>query len=76
MKHCRNSDAQHLDPLSLYVNLTLGAPFFYSRQSGGTIVSTALEKMLEIQRERYATADWNICTAGARCPWIRKCSPA
>ncbi|MFL6305961.1 MAG: YeaH/YhbH family protein [Candidatus Sulfotelmatobacter sp.] len=34
--------------------------FFYSRQSGGTIVSTALEKMLEIQRERYATADINL----------------
>jgi hypothetical protein len=39
--------------------------FFYSRQSGGTIVSTALEKMLEIQRERYATADWNIYVAQA-----------
>jgi len=39
--------------------------FFYSRQSGGTIVSTALDKMLEIQRERYATADWNIYAAQA-----------
>ena len=39
--------------------------FFYSRQSGGTIVSTALEKMLEIQRQRYATADWNIYAAQA-----------
>jgi len=39
--------------------------FFYSRQSGGTIVSTALEKMLEIQRERYTTADWNIYSAQA-----------
>ncbi len=39
--------------------------FFYSRQSGGTIVSTALEKMLEIQRERYVTADWNIYAAQA-----------
>lgn len=39
--------------------------FFYSRQSGGTIVSTALEKMLEIQRARYATADWNIYAAQA-----------
>jgi uncharacterized sporulation protein YeaH/YhbH (DUF444 family) len=39
--------------------------FFYSRQSGGTIVSTALEKMLEIQQERYATADWNIYAAQA-----------
>jgi uncharacterized sporulation protein YeaH/YhbH (DUF444 family) len=39
--------------------------FFYSRQSGGTIVSTALDKMLEIQRERYTTADWNIYAAQA-----------
>ncbi|HEY2032769.1 MAG TPA: YeaH/YhbH family protein [Rhizomicrobium sp.] len=39
--------------------------FFYSRQSGGTIVSTALDKMLEIQKERYATADWNIYAAQA-----------
>ena len=39
--------------------------FFYSRQSGGTIVSTALEKMMEIQRERYVSADWNIYAAQA-----------
>ncbi|HEV2563028.1 MAG TPA: YeaH/YhbH family protein [Rhizomicrobium sp.] len=39
--------------------------FFYSRQSGGTIVSTALDKMLEIQRERYNTSDWNIYAAQA-----------
>src|SRR3984957_10888180 len=39
--------------------------FFYSRQSGGTIVSTAFDKMLEIQKERYATADWNIYAAQA-----------
>ncbi len=39
--------------------------FFYSRQSGGTIVSTALDKMLEIQKARYATSDWNIYAAQA-----------
>ncbi|HTT82339.1 MAG TPA: YeaH/YhbH family protein [Rhizomicrobium sp.] len=39
--------------------------FFYSRQSGGTIVSTALEKMLDIQRERYVSSDWNIYAAQA-----------
>jgi uncharacterized sporulation protein YeaH/YhbH (DUF444 family) len=39
--------------------------FFYSRQSGGTIVSTALDKMMEIQKERYTTADWNIYAAQA-----------
>ncbi|MDZ7629670.1 MAG: YeaH/YhbH family protein [Parvularculaceae bacterium] len=39
--------------------------FFYSRQSGGTVVSTALEKMLEIQRARYAADEWNIYVAQA-----------
>jgi len=39
--------------------------FFYSRQSGGTIVSTALEKMLEVQADRYPTSDWNIYVAQA-----------
>ena len=39
--------------------------FFYSRQSGGTIVSTALNKMLEIQKERYTTSDCNIYAAQA-----------
>jgi uncharacterized protein len=39
--------------------------FFHSRQSGGTIVSTALEKMLEIQKERYTNSDWNIYAAQA-----------
>jgi hypothetical protein len=39
--------------------------FFYSRQSGGTIVSTALDKMLEVQKARYASADWNIYAAQA-----------
>lgn len=39
--------------------------FFYSRQSGGTIVSTALDMMLEIQKARYASADWNIYAAQA-----------
>lgn len=39
--------------------------FFYSRQSGGTIVSTALEKMLEVQKDRYPTNEWNIYVAQA-----------
>ena len=34
--------------------------FFYSRETGGTVVSTALEKMLEIARARYPTDRWNI----------------
>lgn len=39
--------------------------FFYSRQSGGTIVSTAIEVMQDIQRERFPTDQWNIYVAQA-----------
>ncbi|MBI1238669.1 MAG: DUF444 family protein [Alphaproteobacteria bacterium] len=39
--------------------------FFYSRQSGGTVVSTALDEMLTIVKDRYSTADWNIYVAQA-----------
>jgi uncharacterized sporulation protein YeaH/YhbH (DUF444 family) len=39
--------------------------FFYSRETGGTVVSTALFKMAEIVRERYPVSDWNIYAAQA-----------
>ena len=39
--------------------------FFYSRQSGGTVVSTALNKMMEVVRDRYPTDTWNIYAAQA-----------
>ena len=39
--------------------------FFYSRQSGGTVVSTALDKMLEVQQDRYGASEWNIYVAQA-----------
>ena len=39
--------------------------FFHSRESGGTVVSSALELMDEIIRERYPTSDWNIYAAQA-----------
>ncbi|MEO0398342.1 MAG: YeaH/YhbH family protein [Pseudomonadota bacterium] len=39
--------------------------FFYSRQSGGTVVSTAIEKMLEVQQDRYPAGEWNIYVAQA-----------
>jgi uncharacterized sporulation protein YeaH/YhbH (DUF444 family) len=39
--------------------------FFYSAETGGTIVSTALAEMRRIVRERYAVADWNIYAAQA-----------
>jgi uncharacterized sporulation protein YeaH/YhbH (DUF444 family) len=39
--------------------------FFYSKQSGGTVVSTALEEMLRIIEERYPAGLWNIYAAQA-----------
>src|SRR5690606_13915091 len=39
--------------------------FFYSTQTGGTVVSTALEDMLRIIAERYPARDWNIYAAQA-----------
>lgn len=39
--------------------------FFYSRETGGTVVSTALFKMMEIVRARYPVDQWNIYAAQA-----------
>tara|TARA_B100001540_G_C15812277_1_gene645197 strand:+ start:2871 stop:4247 length:1377 start_codon:yes stop_codon:yes gene_type:complete len=39
--------------------------FFYSRETGGTIVSTALEEMLRIIEDRYPAEEWNIYAAQA-----------
>jgi hypothetical protein len=39
--------------------------FFYSRETGGTVVSSALELMHKIIKERYPTSDWNIYAAQA-----------
>jgi hypothetical protein len=39
--------------------------FFSSRESGGTVVSSALKLMQEIIAERYPVADWNIYGAQA-----------
>jgi uncharacterized protein len=39
--------------------------FFYSRETGGTVVSTALEEMASILEERFKPADWNIYAAQA-----------
>ena len=39
--------------------------FFYSRETGGTIVSSALRKMNEIVKERYPANAWNIYAAQA-----------
>ncbi|AMX01516.1 YeaH/YhbH family protein [Microbulbifer thermotolerans] len=39
--------------------------FFYSRETGGTIVSSALKLMRRIMRERYPASEWNIYGAQA-----------
>ncbi|MCP5267746.1 MAG: YeaH/YhbH family protein [Zoogloeaceae bacterium] len=39
--------------------------FFHSRESGGTVVSSALEMLRDIIRERYASGSWNIYVAQA-----------
>jgi uncharacterized protein len=39
--------------------------FFHSRESGGTVVSTALEEMSRIVHDRYPANQWNIYAAQA-----------
>ncbi|BCL70329.1 conserved hypothetical protein [Vibrio nigripulchritudo MADA3029] len=39
--------------------------FFYSQETGGTIVSSALKLMDEIVKDRYPTNEWNIYAAQA-----------
>ena len=39
--------------------------FFYSRETGGTVVSTALFEMQKLVRERYPVDQWNIYAAQA-----------
>jgi len=39
--------------------------FFYSRETGGTVVSSALSLMRDIVSDRYPTSSWNIYAAQA-----------
>jgi uncharacterized protein len=39
--------------------------FFHSRETGGTIVSTALDEMLKVVQARYNPENWNIYAAQA-----------
>jgi uncharacterized protein len=39
--------------------------FFHSRETGGTVVSTALQEMQRIVADRYAPSEWNIYAAQA-----------
>ena len=39
--------------------------FFHGRETGGTVISSALDVMLEVIKERYPVSDWNIYAAQA-----------
>jgi len=39
--------------------------FFYSTETGGTVVSTALEEMQKVVQDRYPESEWNIYAAQA-----------
>lgn len=39
--------------------------FFYKKESGGTVVSSGLELIQKIMRERYSLEDWNVYVAQA-----------
>jgi len=39
--------------------------FFRGTETGGTVISTALEEMLKVVKSRYSPADWNIYAAQA-----------
>ena len=39
--------------------------FFRGTETGGTVISTALEEMLKVVKARYSPADWNIYAAQA-----------
>ncbi len=39
--------------------------FFHSRETGGTVVSSALKLLGKVMHERYASSDWNVYVAQA-----------
>jgi len=39
--------------------------FFYSRETGGTVVSSALEMMSDVMKKKYPPSEWNIYAAQA-----------
>src|SRR5262249_60166337 len=39
--------------------------FFRGTETGGTVISSALDEMLKVVRDRYSPADWNIYAAQA-----------
>ena len=55
--HCEGD--VYLDPDDLPDEVS-EEDFFYARETGGTVVSSALELMHEIVSERYPVSEWNI----------------
>ena len=39
--------------------------FFYGRETGGTVVSSALKAMMQVREARYPVSDWNVYCAQA-----------
>ncbi|MBA3582455.1 MAG: YeaH/YhbH family protein [Gammaproteobacteria bacterium] len=64
-----NRNYEHIDVVFIRHHTTATEvdenEFFYSRESGGTVVSSALELMQKIMQERYSTSEWNIYAAQA-----------
>ncbi len=64
-----NRNYEHIDVVFIRHHTTAKEvdeeEFFYSRESGGTVVSSALKLLDEIVRERYPINEWNIYTAQA-----------
>ena len=50
--------------------------FFYSQETGGTIVSSALKLMDEVVQARYDPAQWNIYAARRRMATTGPMTPA
>ena len=45
--------------------------FFHSKETGGTVVSSAIDKLIEIQKDKYPESEWNVyvaqCSDGDNC---------
>ena len=64
-----NRNYEHIDVVFIRHHTTAKEvdedEFFYSRESGGTVVSSALKLMYEILEQRYPSNEWNIYAAQA-----------
>ena len=64
-----NRNYEHIDVVFIRHHTTAKEvdeeEFFYSRESGGTVVSSAIQLMLEVINKRYPVNEWNIYAAQA-----------